>query len=78
MTTTEPTRTPMQRYLDADEAWSAEGQKVFGNQWGDARYTPAAHGDAGTALRAAYAEFMLARDAWEAAGRPLDRGYRCI
>lgn len=71
-------KTLMQAALDADEAWSAEGQKVFSKRWGDVRYTFAARGEPGTALSEAYAAYMAARDVWHDAGRPLDRGFRTV
>lgn len=70
--------TLFQAALDADDAWNAAGQRLFGKRWGDVRYTPQAHGEPGTPLRALYDAYTLARDAWHAAGRPLDRGYRCV
>lgn len=35
----------------ADDAWSAEGRRVFGRRWGDVRYTAAGRGKPGTELR---------------------------
>lgn len=63
----------LQAALDADEAWSAEGRKVFGARWGDVRYTPAARGEDFSPLRTAFEAYRLACNAWEAAGRPLDQ-----
>ncbi len=51
----------------ADDRWSALLHKAFGKQAGDVRYTPRGHGEAGTALRAAYDRFCVTRDAWWAA-----------
>lgn len=51
----------------ADAAWMAEIKKAFPRlRAGDVRYTCKAHGEEGTALRAAYDNFRLALDAWHA------------
>jgi hypothetical protein len=50
--------------LAADQAWSAELQRLFGKHAGDVRYHAAGKGDAGTALRRLYDTYVVARDSW--------------
>lgn len=52
----------------ADEKWMAEIRAAFPGEWaGDVRYTPRAHGEEGTPLRAAYEEYQRTRVTFEAA-----------
>lgn len=59
---------PYPAAVAADEAWSAEGQRLFGARWGDVRYTPRADGEPGTELRRLYEEWRAALDALDASG----------
>lgn len=52
-------------WLAADEAWSAEGIRIFGKAWGDRRYTTAGQGGANTELRKHYEAFHKWRMEWE-------------
>lgn len=61
-------------HLAADNAWMDEIRRAFPREWaGDVRYTPRAHGDPGTPLAAAYAEYLRTRAEWEAHLRPEER-----
>jgi hypothetical protein len=51
----------------ADEAWSLEGQRIFGKRWGDVRYTRQGEGDPGSMLHSRYQAFLWARVAWQEA-----------
>lgn len=51
-----------QAAVAADEAWSTEGRRIFGKRWGDVRYTPAAHGEPGSRLRALFEAYRAAGD----------------
>lgn len=53
--------------LAADDAWSKEGQRVFGKRWGDVRYTAQARGEPGSVLATCYTAYVTTRDAWHAA-----------
>jgi hypothetical protein len=55
----------------ADDAWSAEGSRVFRGSWGNVRYSDRARGAPGTELRRLYDYYLSTRTAWHAAGRPL-------
>ena len=58
--------TAAQTFNRADLIWHDALVDVFGKAAGDARYTDAGKGDAGTALRAAYDNRTAARVEWEA------------
>lgn len=58
----------LKRFQAADEAWMKEIAKLPGRP-GDVRYTKAARGEPGTALRAAHDEFVAAGDAWRIEAR---------
>lgn len=61
-------------HLAADEAWMLEVQRAFPREWaGDVRYTPRAHGEPGTPLADAYAEYLRTRALWERHLRPAER-----
>ena len=49
--------------IRADDAWSAEGRRLFGARWGDVRYTREAHGEPGTLLADLYARHAAATTA---------------
>lgn len=51
-------------FIVADEAWSAELERLFGGKAGDIRYT--AEGRTGPTLTPLYAEFRRACEAWHA------------
>lgn len=46
----------------ADDAWSREGQRVFGSRWGDVRYTRQGEGEPGSTLNKLYRRYVKARD----------------
>lgn len=48
--------------IQADEAWSAELQRIFRGRAGDARYD--SRGTSTPKLRELYARFAVTRDAW--------------
>jgi len=51
-------------WVAADEAWSAEGRRIFGKAWGERRYTDA--GKSGKSLRKLWEQFDAWRRLWEA------------
>ena len=57
------------RFVHADEVWMKEIKSTLKGRPGDVRYTKAAEGEPGTALNAAYREFVEAREDWRAAWR---------
>lgn len=58
-------------FQQADDAWSAELHRVFGNDAGQARYEPRGTGEPGTELRRLYEARTAARAAWHrSADRP--------
>lgn len=52
-------------YLEADRAWSAELQRLFGKNAGDVRYTDQGH--TGPTLAPLYAEYRRTGEAWHTA-----------
>jgi len=56
------------KWLAADQAWSAELQRVFGKHAGDARYRPA--GVSSTALRRLHDRVRRAEAAYRRASSP--------
>lgn len=51
-------------FQDADDAWSAELVRVFGNDSGTARYQPRGKGAEGSTLRKLHDAREAAREAW--------------
>jgi hypothetical protein len=51
-------------FLAADESWMRQIAQSLRGRPGDVRYTKAAEGEPGTALRLAYEGFVAAREAW--------------
>ena len=51
-------------FQDADDAWSVELRRIFGNRSGDARYSDLGKGEEGSKLRDLYEARMLARTIW--------------
>jgi hypothetical protein len=51
-------------FQDADDAWSLELRRVFGNKSGDARYQDKGKGEEGSELRRLYEARMLAQSVW--------------
>lgn len=45
----------------ADEAYSTEGQRLFGKKWGDVRYTKAGEGEPGSDLNRLYLAWIGAK-----------------
>lgn len=60
----DPRRAAYQAALDADNAWQAELERLFGRKAGDVRYTK--EGRTGPTLEPLHAEFQRAGDAWRA------------
>jgi hypothetical protein len=56
-------------FQDADDAWSVELHRVFGNGAGDARFTDAGKGTEGSTLRQLYDAREAARIAWYNSGK---------
>jgi hypothetical protein len=59
-----PYTAELKPFQDADDAWSAELQRVFGKRAGDARYRPEGKGAEGSELRRLHNARMAARHAW--------------
>lgn len=74
----EPSSDDLRRAAQAaDDAWSAEGRRVFGRRWGDVRYTPAGSGEPGSELRRLHDAFVDATRAWRGEARePRQRAVR--
>ena len=51
-------------FQDADDAWSVELRRIFGNSSGDARYSDLGKGEEGSKLRDLYEARMLAQTIW--------------
>jgi len=51
-------------FQDADDAWSVELRRIFGNRSGDARYSDLGKGEEGSKLRDLYEARTLARTIW--------------
>jgi hypothetical protein len=60
----ERVREAIREALAADEAWSAELQRLFGMRAGDVRYTVQGKGEPGTGLRRLHDEWVKANDEW--------------
>ncbi len=52
--------------LAADQRWSLELRRLFGQRSGDVRYTKEGQGEPGTELNAAYLAFKVASEAHRA------------
>jgi len=59
-----PYTAELKPFQDADDAWSAELERIFGRQAGTARYQPRGQGEPGSRLRALYEERQVARIRW--------------
>lgn len=61
-----PYTAALKPFQDADDAWSAELQRVFGKDAGQARYEPRGKGEEGSELRRLHDTRDAARAAWHA------------
>jgi hypothetical protein len=59
-----PYTVELKPFQDADDAWSAELKRCFGNNAGQARYEPRGKGELGSKLRELHDQRMNAQSAW--------------